>query len=94
MFLRISVPRLVLSLFCFVLFLPSLARAQAGNGELTARSAIRAGLSSPARKSRSPKKVPISSTNPKPTKMAFINGLVSNPAGITLAVGKGRLPAL
>ena len=35
MLLRISVPRLVLSLFCFVLFLPSLARAQAGNGELT-----------------------------------------------------------
>src|SRR6185369_5679127 len=35
MLLRISVPRLVLSLFCFVLLLPSLARAQAGNGELT-----------------------------------------------------------
>ena len=35
MLLRISVPRLVLSLFCFSILLPSLARAQAGDGELT-----------------------------------------------------------
>ena len=32
---HVSILRLVLSLFCFLLLLPSLARAQAGNGELT-----------------------------------------------------------